>query len=135
MPTPSSEVRHLSVSILRDWREVYAFAHLPENFPKWASGLAGSLHKDGVGWIAQTPTGQALVKFSEFNEYGVLDHWVTPDGGEEIYIPLRVIPNGSGALVTLTLFRLEEHTPEAYAKDAETVAKDLRVLKELLEAE
>jgi hypothetical protein len=37
--------------------------------------------------------------------------------------------------VTLTLFRLEEHTPETYAKDAETVAKDLRDLKELLEAE
>ena len=103
MATPSSKVRHLSVTILRDWQEVYAFAHLPENFPKWASGLAGSLHKNGGGWIAQTSTGQATVKFSELNEYGVLDHWVTPDGGEEIYIPLRVIPNGSGALATLTL--------------------------------
>jgi hypothetical protein len=135
MATPSSKVRHLSVTILRDWQEVYAFAHLPENFPKWASGLAGSLHKNGVGWIAQTSTGQATVKFSELNEYGVLDHWVTPDGGEEIYIPLRVIPNGSGALVTLTLFLLAEHSPESYAKDAETVAKGLRDLKELLEAE
>ena len=80
------------------------------------------------------PARQRL-KFSQLNEYGVLDHWVTPDGGEEIYIPLRVIPNGSGALVTLTLFRLAEHSPESYAKDAGTVAKDLRDLKELLEAE
>ena len=62
MATPSSKVRHLSVTILRDWQEVYAFAHLPENFPKWASGLAGSLHKNGVGWIAQTSTGQATVE-------------------------------------------------------------------------
>ena len=44
-------------------------------------------------------------------------------------------PPGELALKILLGTPEEEHTAEAYAKDAETVAKDLRDLKELLEAD
>ena len=53
--------------------------------------------------------------------------------GIEIYIPLRVIANGTGAEVMLTLFRLPEMTDAVFARDAEWVAKDLAALKALLE--
>ncbi len=34
------EARTVSITIRRDWREVYDFAQRPENFPRWASGAA-----------------------------------------------------------------------------------------------
>ena len=51
------ESRTLTVSIDRDWREVYGFAHRPESFPLWAPGLASGVTPDGAEWIAQGPGG------------------------------------------------------------------------------
>jgi hypothetical protein len=42
------EARTITMSIRRPWREVYDFAQRPENFPRWASGAAKSLRKDGA---------------------------------------------------------------------------------------
>src|SRR5438552_18330509 len=91
----TTESRNLSVSIERDADAVYAFLSLPESFAKWASGL-GSLHRAKGQWIAETPDGPMIVRFSEPNAFGVLDHWVSPPSGAQIYIPLRVVKNGSG---------------------------------------
>jgi hypothetical protein len=46
---------------------------------------------------------------------------------------MRVIANGTGSEVLLTLFRLPDMTVEAFARDAEWVERDLKALKELLE--
>jgi hypothetical protein len=69
--------RELTVSINRAAADAYDFLAEPENFPKWASGLAASLRKLGDEWIAETPEGTASVRFSERNSRGVLDHAVT----------------------------------------------------------
>lgn len=132
MPQPL-EARTFGVSILRDWREVYDYACQPLNFPRWASGLATELRQDGEEWIAQTPEGEVRVRFSPRNDYGVLDHWVRLPSGVEVYIPLRVIANGEGAELMLTLFRQPEMNDADYARDAKWVTRDLRMLKSLLE--
>jgi len=49
--------RTLSVSINRSATEAYEFLSVPENFPKWASGLGTSLRKAGDDWIVETPEG------------------------------------------------------------------------------
>jgi hypothetical protein len=126
--------RTISVSINKSLAEVYAFAHTPENFMQWASGLATTLHKEGDVWIADTPGGKATVLFSEPNSFGVLDHWVTLPDAQEIYIPLRVIANDDGSEVSLTLFRLSQMNDAAFERDAATVKHDLGVLKRILEA-
>jgi hypothetical protein len=126
--------RTISVSINKPLAEVYAFAHVPENFMKWASGLSTTLHQEGDLWIADTLEGKAKVRFSEPNVYGVLDHWVTLPDGQEIYIPLRVIANDTGSEVSLTLFRLSQMDDAAFEGDAATVANDLAVMKRILEA-
>jgi hypothetical protein len=87
----------MTVSIARPAAEVYAFAHRPENFPKWAAGLGAGLSPDGDRWISHGPDGDVHVRFSPQNPYGVLDHWVTLPDGTEISIPLRVVANGDGA--------------------------------------
>jgi hypothetical protein len=130
-----SETKHLSVSIGLDAQRAYDFLSQPENFLKWASGLAGSLKKVGGEWVAQTPEGLAKVRFSERNEMGVLDHWVCLESGAEIYIPLRLIRNGEGCELVLTIFRQADVTDEKFAADADWVMRDLRTAKQLLEGE
>ncbi|MFX8145270.1 hypothetical protein ABTL24_19370, partial [Acinetobacter baumannii] len=56
-------------------------------------------------------------------------------GGREIYIPLRVVGNAEGCLVSLTLFRQPEMDDATFAADAAWVERDLLALKALAEAE
>jgi hypothetical protein len=128
------EARPITVSIARPAAEVYAFAHPPEAFPKWAAGLGAGLTRDGDRWIAHGPDGDVRVRFSPLNPYGVLDHWVTPPDGTESSIPLRVVANGDGAEVTLTLFRVPGMDDAIFERDQAMVARDLATLKRLLES-
>jgi len=125
--------RNLSVTINRNVRDVYDFVRVPENFARWASGLGKSLQRVDGEWLAETREGTVRIRFSERNEFGVLDHWVSAKPGLQIYVPMRVIPNGSGCELIFTLFRLPEMSDEAFAADAEWVMRDLTTLKNLLE--
>jgi hypothetical protein len=127
------EARNLSVSINRRPREVYDFASVPENFPQWATGAGKSIKKVNGEWIVETPQGPMKVRFTERNDFGVLDHYVIPKPGAEIYIPMRVVANGTGSELIFTLFRLPDMSDEKYAADAEWVMRDLNALKKLLE--
>jgi hypothetical protein len=133
--TPSSvlEVRHVSVSINRSPESVYRFASDPQNLPKWASGLGGSIKNVGGKWIADGPLGKIEVKFVEKNDLGVLDHDVIPEEGPTMRNPMRVVRNGRGSEVTFTMFRQPGVSAEKFAEDEQWVAKDLRRLKNLLE--
>jgi hypothetical protein len=119
------DVRQLSVSIDRPAADAYDFLSVPENFAKWASGLAGSLRKAADGWIAETPEGPASVRFSERNAHGVLDHAVE--------MP-RVVARGKGCELVLTLFRRPDISDEKFAVDAQWVMRDLQAAKRILEA-
>jgi hypothetical protein len=127
------EARQLSVSIDRAAAEAYEFLSLPENFPKWASGLGASLHRAGADWIAETPEGPATVCFTERNSHGVLDHSVKLPRSGSVYVPLRVIAKGSGCELVLTLFRQPEMSDEKFAADAAWVMRDLQAAKRILE--
>lgn len=128
-------VRVVHTSIARDWREVYDFASKPENMPRWASGLAGGLTRDGEDWIADGgPLGEIRVRFTPANALGVLDHVVTMPDGTEVHNALRVTPNGDGAVVAFTLLQRPEQDDAAIEADAAHVAKDLKAFKALLEA-
>jgi hypothetical protein len=130
---PTREARALSVRINRPATEAYELLSLPENFPKWASGLGASLRRNGDDWVAETPEGPAIVRFSERNAYGVLDHQVRLPRGGTVYVPLRVVGNDAGCDLVLTLFRRPEMTDAQFAADAEWVLRDLQAAKRLLE--
>jgi hypothetical protein len=125
--------RELRVAINRPAGEVYAFLCIPENFPKWASGLARSLRQAGDDWIADTPDGPATVRFSEPNSHGVLDHAVTLSHGRTVYVPLRVVPTARGCELVLTVFRHPDMSDEKFTADAEWVMRDLNTAKRILE--
>jgi len=125
--------RTLSVTINRPANEVYRFASNPENLPTWARGLCKSIKRSNGDWIVETPEGPMKVRFVERNALGVLDHYVTPPSGGEIYVPMRVLSNGSGSEVIFTLFRLPDMSEVRFAQDIAFVEHDLRTLKERLE--
>ena len=104
------------MTIERNPLDVYNFVSDPKNLPKWASGLAGAVK----------------VRFVERNKYGILDHFVSVRG-EEVYMPMRVFPNGEGSEVLLTVFRQPGMTEEKFVDDTKWVRRDLEALKELLE--
>ncbi len=126
-------VRHISISIDRPPAEVYAFASNPENLPRWASGLGGSIKNTGGEWVADSPMGKIKIRFAKANDLGVLDHEVILESGEKFLNPMRVVPNGKGSEVTFTLFRQPNMTDEKFEGDAQWVEKDLATLKNLLE--
>jgi len=131
--SPLFETRIISVSIARDPREVYAFVSNPANLPRWASGIGSSIEQIKGEWIAQTPNGPVKVRFAPRNDLGVLDHYVTVAPGVEIYIPMRVVPNGSGSELIFTLFRQPDMTDEKFREDADWVLRDLTRLKDIFE--
>jgi hypothetical protein len=77
------------------------------------------------------------VAFAPANELGVVDHVVTPlsGGGASVDVPLRVIPNGKGSEVVITLFQQPGMSDEQYAADASLVQADLARLKRAMEHE
>jgi hypothetical protein len=133
MAEQAIKVRQLRVAINCEAERAYEFLSAPENFPKWASGLAASLRKSGDEWIAQTPQGLATVRFSERNSRGVLDHAVTLPQGRTVYVPLRVVAKEGGCELVLTLFRRPGMSEERFAADAQWVMHDLNVAKRILE--
>jgi hypothetical protein len=127
------DAKTISISIDRPWRALYDQIWTPEFFPQWASGLSqSSLTQEDDGWTAEGPEGRVRIRFSEYNAYGVMDHSVDLGSGPEISIPLRVIANGEGAEVLLTLFRQPEMTDEKFLADADWVERDLSALRALV---
>jgi hypothetical protein len=125
--------KYISVSIERSAAQVYEFASNPENLPKWAGGLSGSIKKVDGDWIAESAMGRVKIAFAEKNKFGILDHDVTLSSGAKFYNPMRVFPNNDGSEVVFTLYRRPEMTDQNFVEDAESVERDLKKLKILLE--
>ena len=105
------------MTIERPPQEVYAFVRDPKNLDKWASGLDGAVK----------------VRFVDANPYGVLDHYVSVASGPEVYMPMRVFPNGEGSEVLITVFRQSGVSEDSFVQDTQWVRRDLEMLKEVLE--
>ena len=127
------ELRYLSVSIEREPEEVYAFASNPANLPLWAAGLGLGIQRAGEHWEVRTQEGVVELRFTPRNDYGVLDHTVILPDGTEVYVPMRVMPNGKGSEVMLGLFRQPDMDDATLARDAGMMQSDLQALKTLLE--
>jgi hypothetical protein len=127
------ESRTVTVSIDRDWRAVYDFASVPQNFQRWAAGLGRRFERAGEEWTAEDPGGRPIrIRFSRPNEFGVLDHVVSFEE-RETHNAMRVVPNATGAEVMFTVLRMPGTTADAFAADAAAVERDLNALKTLLE--
>ncbi len=127
--------RTLSVSIDWDPRTACEFISNPENLPQWAKAFCRSVKQSKGEWIVETPQGPVKIRFARKNDVGILDHYVNPAPGVEVFVPMRVVPNGSGSEVIFTLFQLPNMSDEQYAEDIGLVERDLSSLKSIMEGE
>ena len=130
---PILNSRTLSVSIDRPPDQVHAFVSNPENLPQWATAFCLSVRPNDGDWVIETPDGSMRIRFVEKNPFGILDHYVTSAPGTNIHVPMRVVPNGSGSEVMLTLFQGLGMSDEKLAQDIRWVERDLQTLKRVLE--
>jgi hypothetical protein len=131
----SFKSRHVSISINHPADEVYEFASNPENLPKWAAGISGSVKNVNGDWIAESPMGRVKVKFGDKNRFGILDHDVTLPSGETFYNPMRVFPNEDGSELVFTLYQRPGMSDRDFRNDEEQIKADLKKLKALIEKE
>lgn len=126
----------VTCTVTREAKALYEQVWHPERFAAWASGLSQArlqAQADGT-WTGQGPEGPIRVRFTDHNPHGVMDHWVDIGGDTIFYIPLRIIANGTGSEVMLTLFQYPGMTDERFAADRDWVMRDLLALKALGEA-
>ena len=127
------ESRQITVRIDRPFEKVYKFLVDPANWNQWAFGLGKNIRRSGDGWVADSGGGIAKVQFTPQNSFGVVDHTVIRPSGERVFVPMRLIANGSGCELIFTLFREPNMSDAQFASDAAYVQRDLDGLKRLLE--
>jgi Polyketide cyclase / dehydrase and lipid transport len=128
----TAEARTLTVSVERDPRAVAEYVADPRNLATWAGGLARSVRQDGARWMVDTGAGQVEVDFAPPNPFGVVDHRVS-GGGVDVFVPMRVVPNGDGSEVMFTIVRDAASSDADFERDTSLVAADLQRLKQILE--
>ena len=121
-------------SIERPVDEVYAFLADPRNYAKWAAVDGPMMRGSASDWFIQTPFGRRIVRFSEPNAFGVLDHSVFAEGEEPVVMPMRVAANGDGTELTFIFYQRDTMTDEQFASTIEWVQTDLLTLRSLLES-
>lgn len=128
--------RTLTVAIEAPADAVYAYVADARHLPEWAHGLGSAPVPEGGGiWRMETPAGPVRVRFAPHNPFGVLDHVVTPVTGDwSVDVPFRVVPNGPGCEVLLTLFQQPGMSDAQLAADEALVRADLERLKRVMEA-
>ena len=114
---------------------VYDFLADPRNLPTWLVDIGSTIeHVRDQEWVAEAPIGRFTFRFSPRNSFGILDFVVFRQGGPEISMPVRVVANGDGTDLTLTVFRRPETADAIYASELEWIRADLATLKTLLES-
>lgn len=133
--SPLRQARTVTIGIDAPFATVYAFVSDARMLPDWAHGLGASPRPLGADtWEVATAAGSMHVEFAAPNSFGVVDHVVTPaSGGASVDVPLRVLRNGDGSEVLLTLFQQPGMSDEQFERDAALVGADLARLKRRLE--
>ena len=124
-----------SIPIAASYDAVYRYLAEPRNFPQWAAIEGRSFAALGNGdWAGETPFGFRHFRFTPVNAFGVLDHAIFEPGQPMLFMPMRVVPNGTGTELTFIFFQRDGSSDEQFASSIEWIMTDLLALKSLLEA-
>ncbi|AJM77277.1 SRPBCC family protein [Rathayibacter toxicus] len=130
------ESRPVGVVIAAPADEVYDFVGDPKNIHRWATGLTPTQATQVEGrWFMDSSLGRVRLQFAPRNPFGVADHTITLPDGTVIDVPLRVLANGDGAEVAITVRRRKGLSMDEWDEDCLRVADDLETLRLLFERE
>src|SRR5262245_14302044 len=95
----TTDTAHVADRINRPANDVYVYVSNPANLTTWAPGLGESVeHEDGDWYVRSAALGgRVRVEFAPKNGFGVLDHLVTLESGQQFLNPVRVVPYGDGS--------------------------------------
>ncbi|MFH0887246.1 MAG: SRPBCC family protein [bacterium] len=122
------------MTIAGDWQKVYGFISDLDNFPLWAKTFCRTIRKlDDTWYEIGTDQGPLRIRVTPRNEFGIIDYHIAAGQGAEVYVPPRMIANGTGCEVQFTLFQRPGMTDEMFVCDRALVEQDLATLKKQME--
>ena len=123
-----------SVDIAAAPDRIFAFLSDPMNWPRYAVVNLKSVSPGLDGWFnAVTKFGEGQIKVDGVKEFGILDHvWRDPQAAWKVYS--RVVPNGEGSTVMMTLFQPPVMTDPQFDQAMKEMDIEMAKLKELMEA-
>ena len=122
-----------SVDIAATPERVFAFLADPMNWPRYAVVNLRSVTKGEGGWHnALTKFGEGQIRIEAAEEHGIFDHvWKDPQATWKVYS--RVVPNGEGSTVMMTLFQPPVMTDAQFDAAMKEMDVEMAKLKELME--
>lgn len=122
-----------SADIQASAEKVYAFLVNPMNWPQYAVVNLRSVSPGQNGWFkAVTKFGEGELKVDGVKELGLFDHvWKDPQATWKVYS--RVVPNGEGSTVMMTLFKPPAMSDQQFDRSMEEMDIEMAKLKEILE--
>ncbi|MGB7728112.1 MAG: hypothetical protein WBL50_08780 [Candidatus Acidiferrum sp.] len=122
-----------SVDIQTTPEKAYTFLCNPMNWPEYAVVNLRSVSRGENGWFkAVTKFGEGELKVNGVKEFGVFDHiWKDPQATGQVYS--RVVPNGDGSTVMMTLFQPAVMTDAQFDQAMKEMDIEMAKLKEILE--
>ena len=130
------KARTLTVQIARPVEEVYAYLVDPANLAGWTTVERGRPVPEAgpLAWAFDGPRGTVLAHFTPANPFLVLDYTLYAGGQLTHAAHVRLLPNGTGTVLTHTSVQQPMISDEAFASEEEWLLSDLLVLKSLMEA-
>lgn len=122
-----------STDIQASPEKVYAFLANPMNWPQYAVVNLRSVSPGQSGWFkVVTKFGEGELKVNGVKEFGLFDHvWKDPQATWKVYS--RVVPNGEGSTVMMTLFKPLAMGDELFDHSMKEMDIEMAKLKEILE--
>jgi hypothetical protein len=122
-----------SVDIAATTEKVYAFLSNALNWPQYAVVNLKTVIPGQDGWFkAVTKFGEGEIKINGVSELGVIDHvWRDPQATWKVYA--RVVPNGEGSTVMMTLFQPPVMNDAQFDHAMAEMDIEMAKLKEIME--
>ncbi|HUO33419.1 MAG TPA: SRPBCC family protein [Candidatus Acidoferrum sp.] len=124
-----------SIDIQATVDKTFAFLADPLNWPRYAVVNLRSVTPGQNGWFkAVTKFGEGEIKVDGVEEFGILDHvWKDPQASWKVYC--RVVPNGDGSTVMMTLFQPPVMNDQMFDHAMKEMDIEMAKLKEVLESQ
>ena len=122
-----------SVDIAATTEKVYTFLSNALNWPQYAVVNLKTVSPGQDGWFkAVTKFGEGEIKIHGVKELGVIDHiWRDPQATWKVFA--RVVPNGEGSTVMITLFQPAVMNDAQFDHAMAEMEIEMAKLKEIME--
>jgi hypothetical protein len=122
-----------AIDIQASPEKVFAFLENPMNWPEYAVVNLRSVSPGQNGWFkALTKFGAGEIKINAVKDLGVFDHiWKDTQATWQVYS--RVVPNGEGSTVMMTLFQPLVMNDPQFDQAMKEMDTEMKKLKEILE--